>query len=205
MAAVDNVVRDFDFHPDEPFVRVFSVPRSNVLRLDDHAFVSETRIGDIVLRHYAFPNEWFKVNITSDRAGTLIETPAGPGHPAFAFNCDIATPMRCEGSMIFAVDLFADVLVRGDGTTFHVKDEAELTHAASTGLVSRHEVTAARVGLERLITLIESGGLAPFLDSVYPFGPSNAPEGGPMTRIPLADVTDVRPEHRWTWHAPEPR
>lgn len=205
MTTADDVIRDFDFHPDEPFVRVFSVPRSNVLRLDDHTFVSETRIGDIVLRHYAFANEWFKVNVTSDRAGTLTETPAGPGHTAFAFNCDITTPMRCDGSMIFAVDLFTDVLVRGDGTTFHVKDEAELTHAAGTGLVSWHEVTAAQVGLERLITLIESGGLVPFLDSVYPFGPSNAPEGRPSTLIPLTAVAQVRPEHRWTWHAPKPR
>jgi hypothetical protein len=37
--------------------------------------------------------------------------------PAFALNCDIATPMALQGGAVYAVDLFADVLVRKDGVS----------------------------------------------------------------------------------------
>ena len=40
----------------------------------------------------------------------------------FAFNCDIATPMRRGDAAVFAVDLFADVLVRADSITYQVCD-----------------------------------------------------------------------------------
>jgi len=195
----DSLVRDGDFHPGEPFVRLFSIPGFGVLRLDDQAFVYQTRFGDAVLRHYAFANEWFKVNVTFDPDGTLIETPAASDDPPFAFNCDIATPMYRSGRDVFAVDLFADVLVRADGRTFLVKDEDELAHAAEEGLVSQHEFASARDGLARLVGLIEADGLIPFLHGTFPLGPSDAPEGMPMTQVPLADVPEVQPERRWTW------
>lgn len=179
---------------------MFTVPRSGVLRLDAGTFVSETRIGDVVLRHYAFARGWFKVNVTFDPGGTLIETPPEPDHPAFAFNCDIATPMRREGHTIYAVDLFVDVLVGRDGRSSWVKDEDELTRAAEAGLVSRHEFASARDGLARLVSLIDAGGLIPFLKAICPFGRSHAPEGPPVTHVPLADVPEVQPERRWTWH-----
>jgi hypothetical protein len=201
-ASPADVVHDFDFHPNEPFVRVFTVPRSSVLRLDDAAFVSESRIGDVVLRHYAFGHEWFKVNVTFDPEGTLIETPAGPDHPAFAFNCDIATPMRRKGDSVDAIDLCADVLVRKDGRSSWIKDEDDLAQAAASGLISRHEFASARAGLDRLTTLIDAGALLAFLEAACPFGPSHAPDALPMTRLPLADVPQVQPERRWTWHPP---
>lgn len=187
-ATTNDIVRDFDFHPGEPFVRVFSVPRSGVLRLDDDAFVSETRIGGTVLRHYAFGHDWFKVNVTFDPEGTLVETPPGPDHPAFAFNCDIATPMHREGDTILATDLFIDVLVRRDGRTYHVKDEDDLDGAVRTGLVSPHEFASARAGLARLVSLIEADGLIPFLHGTYPFGSSTAPEAIPVRHVPVAEV-----------------
>ena len=40
--------------------------------MDDVAFISESRIGDVVLRHYAFVGEWFKVNVTFDPAGIAL-------------------------------------------------------------------------------------------------------------------------------------
>ena len=71
-ASPPDIVRDFDFHPGEPFVRVFTLPLYGVLRLDGDAFVSESRISDVVLRHYAFASEWFKVNVTFDPAGIAL-------------------------------------------------------------------------------------------------------------------------------------
>lgn len=88
-----DLVSDFDYHPYEPHVRQFRVPRANVLRFDAEAYVCDALFDDVVLRHYAFRDEWFKVNVTFDQPGKLVETAGGPDHPPFAFNCDVATPM----------------------------------------------------------------------------------------------------------------
>ncbi len=201
-ASPAEVVRDFYFHPGEPFARRFPLSRPSVLRLDDDAFVAETGHGDLVLRHYAFASEWFKVNVTLDRQGQFIKTPSGPDHAAFAFNCDIATPMRRSGCDIFAVDLFADVLVEADGRSASVKDEADLPHAAATGLISRCEFASARIALDRLMALIDAGSLIALLEAACPFGSSHAPDAFPMTRVPLAGVPEVQPERRWSWLPP---
>jgi hypothetical protein len=42
--------------------------------------------------------------------------------PPFTFNCDIATPMVRGEDAVFAVGLWLDVLVRGDGITYGVYD-----------------------------------------------------------------------------------
>ena len=47
-------VRDFDFHPGEDAVRVFTSGANGVLRLTGDVYVSVARYGDIVLWHYAF-------------------------------------------------------------------------------------------------------------------------------------------------------
>jgi len=87
-----------------------------VLRLSGDAYVSAARYGDVVLWHYAFARNWFKVNLTTGLAGQIVET--GDQHSGrFAFNCDIATMMRRRDGAVFAVDLFADVLVRADSVT----------------------------------------------------------------------------------------
>jgi hypothetical protein len=41
-------VRDFDFHPDEDDVRVFTVHQDGVLRWDSDAYVGAARYGDVV-------------------------------------------------------------------------------------------------------------------------------------------------------------
>ncbi len=194
-----EVIRDFDFHPNEPHIRVFSCPRSSVLRWDDLCFVSESRIDDVVLRHYAFRDEWFKVNVTTDRNGRIVETPSTPDVPAFAFNCDIASPMIQDGDAIHAVDLFADVLVRDDGTTFEIVDVVELDAAASTGLISPNEHRQANDGLARLIELIRRHELISFLAEAYPFGSANAQAALPMSLIPISDVPLLQPRWRATW------
>jgi hypothetical protein len=65
-------VRDFDFHPDEEDVRVFTSRPDGVLRLSDDVHVSAARYGGIVLWHYAFARHWFKVNLTTDLAGQIV-------------------------------------------------------------------------------------------------------------------------------------
>ena len=62
-------VRDFDFHPDEAAVRVFTSGPGGVLRFGGDLYVSTARYGDTVLWHYAFARHWFKVNLTTDLAG----------------------------------------------------------------------------------------------------------------------------------------
>ena len=47
-------VSDFDFHPDEDQVRVFTVGPGGVLRFSSDVYVCAARYGDVVLWHYAF-------------------------------------------------------------------------------------------------------------------------------------------------------
>ena len=101
---------DHDFHPDEESVRLFFTPPSGVLRLDDEVAVTEVMYDDVVLRHYAFSKHWFKVNVTTDRYGQLVET--GDQSQRFSFNCDISTPMERDGLSVYGVDLFIDLLER---------------------------------------------------------------------------------------------
>lgn len=86
------MLSDYDFHPDETTVRIFRTPKEGVLRLEDTIAVTEAIYDDAVLRHYAFADHWFKINMTTDIAGNLIET--GAADRPFALNCDIATPME---------------------------------------------------------------------------------------------------------------
>jgi hypothetical protein len=116
-----TVLSDYDFHPDEATVRIFRTPTSGVLRLEDDIAVTEAIHGDVVLRHYSFADHWFKINVTTDLAGNLVET--GDAHVPFAFNCDIATPMEYEEDSTYAVDLFVDVLVRADASSYLIGDE----------------------------------------------------------------------------------
>jgi len=195
----ESVIHDFDFHPGEPHVRIFSTPRSGVLRWDECAVVVEGLYGDVVLRHYAFRKEWFKVNVTTDRVGRIVETPTTSNAPAFAFNCDVATPMIQDGDTVLAVDLFADVLVRADGTTFETVDQADFDAALSNGLISASEHRHGTEGLARLMELIQGNVLIPFLTEVCPFGPSSAWPAPPMTLVPLAGVPLLQPGLRSTW------
>ncbi|SNY28337.1 hypothetical protein [Paractinoplanes atraurantiacus] len=190
-----TLVSDFDFHPSEPHVRRFQVPQRDVLRCDDEAYVSDARFGDVTLRHFAFRDEWFKVNVTLDEAGQVVET----GLPGFAFNCDVATQMARRGDSIYAVDLFADVLVAADGISHQVKDLPELQEAVTLGLVSKNEFDGARRGLDRLLGLVSDGDLMSYLDAVCPFGRSLAGPALPMDRVPLADVPELQPRRRPTW------
>jgi hypothetical protein len=150
------VLADHDFHPDEPTVRIFRTPPAGVLRLDDSVAISQADHDGIVLRHYAFAGHWFKVNITTDRGGRLTET----GDPAcrFAVNCDIATPMERDGDSTFAVDLFTDVLVRQDGTSYVVTGRDEFGEMLGRGVISAAEGRGAERGLRDLVELIEAGG-----------------------------------------------
>jgi hypothetical protein len=126
-------VRDFDFHPDEDDVRVFTVDAAGVLRFDPAVFVSHARCDDAILWHYAFADHWFKVNLTTDLNGAVVETGASEAADGFAVNCDLATPMWQQDMAVYAVDLLLDVLVRSDGRTYRVCDVDELAQAIAGG------------------------------------------------------------------------
>jgi hypothetical protein len=71
---ITRPARDFDFHPDEEDVRLLTSRPDGVLRLSGDVYVSAARYGDIVLWHYAFARHWFKVNLTTDLTGQIVET-----------------------------------------------------------------------------------------------------------------------------------
>ncbi|TCO28499.1 uncharacterized protein DUF402 [Kribbella steppae] len=200
MEPPSGLVSDFDFHPDEQHVRQFQIPPAGVLRFDEEVFVSEAESGGIVLRHYAFRDEWFKVNVTIDRAGAVVEPELSPTIVrSFAYNCDIATPMQVGPGAVYATDLFVDVLVREDGVRHEVVDLDEFDQAVADGLVSRNEARQARSGLDRLVALINSRQLFAYLHSACPFGPSTAEAMLPVLQAPLDSVPAVQPGRRPTW------
>ena len=192
-------IRDFDFHPDESDVRLFTMPGRGVLRLDDDVFVAQVRYGDVVLRHYAFADRWFKINVTTDLEGNLVETGREDEGRQFAFNCDIATPMQAEGDAVYAVDLSLDVLVRRDAGTCAACGDEEFEKAVRRALISPAEAVGARHGLTELVELIERGDLMVFLANVCPFGRSVAPPALPERRVSLSHVPQVHQTVRRTW------
>lgn len=193
------MIYDYDFHPPDD-ARLFRMPAEGVRRLDDEAFVAEVSYGDVILRHYAFRDHWFKVNCTLDSAGRFVETasPASAAAP-FAFNCDIATPMLRRDDAVFAVDLWLDALVRADGVTYAVNDEDDFEQAISRGWLSEREVAGARAELRRLVELIERRELVALLGAVHPFAPSLAPAAPGMQQVRLRDVALVHAGARPTW------
>jgi hypothetical protein len=151
------LLRDSDLHPDEATVRVFRTSARGVVRWNDQAVVTAARYGHgvVVLWHYAFADRWFKVNVTTDLDGHLVET--GDERLRFAFNCDVATPMRRVGRRVWSVDLFLDVLVRQDTASYAVTDVDQFEAMAAAGVLSDREVSGGRAGLAELIALVEYG------------------------------------------------
>lgn len=196
-----HLLRDHDFHPSEDTVRVFSHPPAGVLRADADALVVVARYGDVLLWHYAFRDRWLKVNVTTDRTGALVETAPSEGAPAFAFNIDLATPLRLEGRNAYAVDLELDVLVRADAISHLVTDEDDFERSVRAGLISPAEAACARTELARLVAEIERGDLLALLRRAHPLGPVDAPDELPVERVPVADVPAVRARTRLTWTA----
>jgi hypothetical protein len=189
------VLADHDFHPDEPTVRIFRTSSPGVLRLDDSVAISEAVYGDVVLRHYAFAARWFKINVTTDLSGRVTET--GDGDRRFAFNCDIATPMEREGDSTFGVDLFTDVLVREDATSYVIVDQDEFGESLGRGLLSPAEGRGAQGGLRELLELVHEGRLLRWLGELAPFGPCRPPRARPMRRGPVPGR--LLPGVRRTW------
>ncbi len=179
-------------------MRVFTSGPDGVLRLSGDAYVSAARYGDVILWHYAFAGHWFKVNLTTDLAGQIVET-GDEQSGRFAFNCDIATPMSRRGGAVFAVDLFADVLVRADSITYQVCDLEELDRARPAGLILPAEARGARDGLAELTGIIERAGLLAFLSRACPIGPLDPPPAAPAGRVPLAHVPRLGKECRRAW------
>ena len=150
---------------------------------------------DVVLRHYSFAEHWFKINVTTDLAGNLVET-GDADHP-FAFNCDIATPMERVDDSTYGVDLFIDVLVRADASSYLVGDEDEFEEMLDGGLVSRCEGQGARRGLRELLDLVEQGHLLPWLQEIAPFPPVQPPVALPMERGPIPERLQLRTRRTW--------
>jgi hypothetical protein len=181
-------VRDFDFHPDEDEVRVFAVDPGGMLRFDEQTCVYAVRYGDVVLWHYAFARHWFKVNLTTDPDGRIVETGGEDPGARFAFNCDVATPMRRHHAAVYAVDLFADLLVRPDAISYRVGDLDEFGQARRAGLILPGEADGAERGLAELVALVERGELLAFLARAWPIGPLRPPAAVPPDRVRLDQV-----------------
>lgn len=149
-----------------------------------------TMAENLVLRHYAFADEWFKLNATFNPVGNLIEP--GPPDGPFAVNCGIATPMVRIGHDISAVDLFLDVLIGIDGS-YRIVDRDDFEQSISARLISPSEARCGEAGLERLVHWIESGRLLSLLAETAPASAAHAPSPLPFKRTPIHLVPRSRP------------
>jgi hypothetical protein len=91
--------------------------------------------------------------------------------------------MERAGDSTFAVDLFTDVLVRQDGTSYVVTDRDEFGEMLGRGVISAAEGRGAERGLRDLVELIEAGRLLRWLDDLAPFGPCRPPWARPPIRV----------------------
>ena len=155
-----------NFHPPDD-VRVFTVPRDGIQRLDSDALVYDVRVGpDSVLRHYSWSSRWFEVNCSFSLTGDLIEE---DGVIRWAYNCDIATPHVLVDGNAYNMDLQLDVLVSRDGLRHMVKDREHLTRAVKFDWVDPVEAAAAEQGLAHLLYLIEHRRFRALLEETCPF------------------------------------
>lgn len=146
-----------------------------------------------------FRDHWFKVNCTFDGSGTLIEDDDTQNDPAFALNCDIATPMVRDGNTVFSTDLCIDVLIRADGIDHQVVDMAEFEVALRRGWISDREAQGARNGLQALQDLIERRKLLGFLAGYHPFQPSVVPQALATRHMSPGGIPFVVPGKRPSW------
>jgi hypothetical protein len=178
---------------------MFTSERDRVLRFSSDVYVCAARYDDVVLRHYAFAQHWFKINLTADLAGQVVETGDDEPGNRFAFNCDIATPMRRHGTAVLAVDLFADMLVRADAATYRMCDLDELNQACHDGLILPEEARGAARGLAELSAIVERGDLLAFLSRACPVGSLQPPAAVPIGYVPLSQVPLLDLETRASW------
>ena len=84
----------------------------------------------------------------------------------------------------YAVDLFADVLVRTDGVTYRVCDLDDFEQTRRRELISPGEADGAGRGLAELTAITERGGLLAFLSRTCPVTPLDPPAASPARRVP---------------------
>jgi len=159
-------------------VKVSSAPSTTVLRFDSKALVFEVNVGpDRFMRHYSFPDRWFRVNCNLDSRARPVSV---DGPIPWAFDCSICTPQGVDGRKLFSIDLFIQVLVSRRGRLYYVKDVDLLDDAAAKGWVTGPELEGARAGLKDLTSLLESGKFLEFLSGVHPLGLATTPQHGAL-------------------------
>ena len=111
----------------------------------------------------------------------------------------ISQPPCAAGAALYAVDLFADVLVQADGVTYRVCDLEAFQQAPGRGLILPGEAQGAERGLAELTGIIEGRELAAFLRQACPAGPLDPPIATPADRVPRAQVPLLSEDSRASW------
>ena len=193
----DGSIGHLEFRPPDD-LRLYEIPAAGVLRIDSNVLVADVVVGDLIARHSGFAKRWLAVNVTTDRAGRLVEMVSRDGFPC-AIKCHVATPMLRQGNVCWQVDLWLDLLVRANGRDYLIEDEDEFALARDHGLLSDREVAGALAGLDDVLHLVQTGALLDLLASFCPFGFGAAPVARPFRRLLHADYPEVQPGVRPSW------
>ena len=146
--------------------------------------------GDIstYCRGYYFLDRWLSVFVTFDEQLGL-KSDSDHSFP-FAFNCDITAPHYYRRDSIFTTDLYLDILVGTDGSTYQIEDSEDFQKAFDVGFFGRGWFDGARQETERLIDVLESGRFLDFLNEVEPFPRTRSIDTQPPMRRCLVDEID---------------
>ena len=197
MSGNGRMVRHIEFRPPDD-LRLYEIPESGVLRLDDEVLVAEVGIAGAVVRHYGFASRWLAVTLTTDHTGQPADL-AGLEIFAHTAKCDIATPMQRDGDTCWQTDLWLDVLVRANGRDHLVEDEDEFDRARDEGLLSGREADQALDAFRDVLAMVRAGTLLDLLATIWPFGSGHPPPARPFRRLRTSDLPSVRPGVRPTW------
>jgi uncharacterized protein len=134
-----------------------------LLRADGDIVVTQTSAGLVVKSTARESGEFVSPYNTNahywlDRWFNVIRLEL-PGQGLYGYYCNVATPMRFDGSTVHYVDLQLDVLVRagGDGSLVHeVADEDEFEVARQRYAYDKALVTRCYGAVDELIGMIEA-------------------------------------------------
>ena len=197
MAGNFRTIRHIEFRPPDD-LRMYEIPESGVLRLDDEVLVAEVAIDGAVVRHYGFASCWLAVNVTTGLDGQPADLAGLDVFPHTA-KCHVATPMRREGDTCWQTDLWLDVLVKANGRDHLVEDVDEFARAREQDLLSDREAVQALAAFQQVLAMVRAGTLLDMLAAVCPFGPGSPPPARPVRRLRMSDLPSVRSGVRPTW------
>jgi hypothetical protein len=143
--------------------------------------------SSLFARSYLFRQHWLEIFITFD--DHLHFRPDTADAFPFVFNCDLTTPYVVFENQGYTVDLYLDLLVAADGTTYQIRDRAAFDAAQSNG-IPRSWCDAVERETAWLVDLLDTQQFLPMLNRLAPFPQSISEQM--LSTFEAGNITDDR-------------